>query len=491
MSPALARYSDPMRYLSTRDSSATTYSFSDILLSGLASDGGLYMPETYPQLSGELLEEWRALLAERGYAALAARVLALYIDDIPAEDLEAICARAYRTPAFSDPAIVPVTRISADENLWLAHLSNGPTAAFKDMAMQLLGELFEYELTRRDDWLTIVGATSGDTGSAAEYALRGRPGLSVVMLTPAGRMTAFQRAQMFSLLDDNIVNVAVDGVFDDCQDMVKAVNMDADFKARWHLGAVNSINWARLLAQVVYYVATWLRVTDAPGQTISVVVPSGNFGNICAAHVARSMGLPLADLVVATNENNVLDEFFHTGLYRVRSSENTYETSSPSMDISKASNFERFIYDLLGRDADRVRALFEQVSREGYFDLSDTPEYASLRERYGFVSASSTHAHRLEQIARTWTESSYLLDPHTADGVQVARSLNEELRSPVVVMETALPVKFASTIDEAVGILPPIPERFAGLEDLPQKVVELPREVEALKTLIEERVVRR
>ena len=213
---------------------------------------------------------------------------------------------------------------------------------------------------RRGDWLTIVGATSGDTGSSAEYALRGRPGLSVVMLTPAGRMTAFQRAQMFSLLDDNIVNVAVDGVFDDCQDLVKAINMDADFKATWHVGAVNSINWARLLAQVCYYVATWLRVTEEGADAsskVSVVVPSGNFGNVCAAHIARQMGVPLGTLVVATNENDVLDEFFRTGVYRPRSSADTLATSSPSMDISKASNFERFIFDLLGRDGDATRAL--------------------------------------------------------------------------------------------------------------------------------------
>ena len=265
-----------MRYISTRDTEATSASFCDILLAGLAPDGGLYLPESYPSLSNDQLSEWASVLKERGYAALAARVLELFIDDIPRPDIEAICARAYRTPVFSDPEIVPVTCLSEEENLWLAHLSNGPTAAFKDMAMQLLGELFEYELERRGDWLTIVGATSGDTGSAAEYALRGRKGLSVVMLTPAGRMTPFQRAQMFSLLDENIVNVAVDGVFDDCQDLVKAVNIDAQFKQQWHVGAVNSINWARLLAQVVYYIATWLRLSERLGEDarVNVCVPS-------------------------------------------------------------------------------------------------------------------------------------------------------------------------------------------------------------------------
>lgn len=499
-----------MRYISTRhDATTQARPFSDILLEGLAPDGGLYLPEEYPQLSTSDLEELRETLQTKGYAALAAKILALFIDDIPVEDLEGIAARAYSTPAFSTSEIVPVTRL--ESGTWIAHLSEGPTAAFKDMAMQLLGELFEYELGRRGDWLTIVGATSGDTGSSAEYALRGRPGLSVVMLTPAGRMTAFQRAQMFSLMDENIINVAVDGVFDDCQDLVKAVNMDADFKAAWHLGAVNSINWARLLAQVVYYIATWLRVTSARGaegeiaprpedratpgdratqdERINVVVPSGNFGNVCAAHIARSMGLPLGALVVATNENDVLDEFFRTGVYRPRSCEQTLATSSPSMDISKASNFERFIFDLLGRDAERVSDLFGRaLKEEGFFDLSGTEEFAHLRETYGFISGTSTHADRLEEIRRTEVEDAYLLDPHTADGMHVARSLAASLEGPLVVMETALPVKFAETILEATGHLPPVPERFEGIEGGQQRVIDLENEVGALKALIEARV---
>ena len=553
-----------MRYISTRhDATTQARPFSDILLEGLAPDGGLYLPEEYPQLSTSDLEELRETLQTKGYAALAAKIFALFIDDIPVEDLEGIAARAYSTPAFSTSEIVPVTRL--ESGTWIAHLSEGPTAAFKDMAMQLLGELFEYELGRRGDWLTIVGATSGDTGSSAEYALRGRPGLSVVMLTPAGRMTAFQRAQMFSLMDENIINVAVDGVFDDCQDLVKAVNMDADFKAAWHLGAVNSINWARLLAQVVYYIATWLRVTSArgaegeiaprpedratqdkrgtqeecstreecstaaahttPGEStttaghttqeecstaaghpiqqdpspqgdrvpsderINVVVPSGNFGNVCAAHIARSMGLPLGALVVATNENDVLDEFFRTGVYRPRSCEQTLATSSPSMDISKASNFERFIFDLLGRDAERVSDLFGRaLKEEGFFDLSGTEEFAHLRETYGFISGTSTHADRLEEIRRTEVEDAYLLDPHTADGMHVARSLAASLEGPLVVMETALPVKFAETILEATGHLPPVPERFEGIEGGQQRVIDLENEVGALKALIEARV---
>ena len=485
-----------MRYTSTRQTTGSPRPFSDILLEGLAPDGGLYVPERYPRLSADDLEELRRVLDQQGYAALAARILALYIDDIPEEDIAAMAARAYSAPAFSDSAIVPVTALEgAGFDLRLAHLSLGPTAAFKDMAMQLLGELFEYELRRRGQWLTIVGATSGDTGSSAEYALRGRDGLSVVMLTPAGRMTAFQRAQMFSLLDDNIVNVAVDGVFDDCQDLVKAVNMDAAFKARWHLGAVNSINWARLLAQVVYYVATWLRATEGPSggspsarpgtgapERVSVVVPTGNFGNVCAAHIARRMGVPLDALVVATNENDVLDEFFRTGVYRPRAAQQTHATSSPSMDISKASNFERFVADLLGRDGARVADLFgRELPETGRIDLSGED-----RDRFGFVSGSSTHADRLAEIRATWENDRVLIDPHTADGVHVARRLlaSGEVTGPVVVLETALPVKFAETITQATGIVPPRPERFAGIEDLPRRVTRIPADVDAVRRAI-------
>jgi len=354
--------------------------------------------------------------------------------------------------------------------------------------MQLLGQLFEYELARRGQELNILGATSGDTGSAAEYAMLGRHGVRVFMLTPAGRMTPFQQAQMFSLDDPAIVNVAVEGVFDDCQDLVKAVAGDLAFKQRYSLGAVNSINWARLVAQVVYYVAAWLRVSSTDDEVVDFCVPTGNFGNIMAGHVARMMGVPIGRLVLATNENNVLDEFFRTGVYRVRSAAETQATSSPSMDISKASNFERFVFDLLGRDADRVRELFAvQLPAQGFFDLSGTPEFAGLADRFGFVSGSSTHADRLASIAQVWQQDGVLIDPHTADGVQVARRFVRP-GVPLVVTETALPVKFAETIVEAVGREPERPERFAGIEDLPRHVVDLPNDAAALKSLIAARV---
>ena len=472
-----------MDYISTRDPQRTPATFTDILLGGLAPDGGLYLPADYPQVSDDTLTTWRETLTTKGYAALAAEVIKLFVSDIPAEDVEAICARAYTTPTFSTPDIVPVTEL--DDSLFIGHLSEGPTAAFKDMAMQLLGEFFEYELTRRGETLNILGATSGDTGSAAEYAMRGRLGISVFMLTPAGRMTPFQQAQMFGLDDPNIHNVALDGVFDDCQDIVKAVSNDAEFKQRYRIGAVNSINWARLMAQIVYYISCWIRITDNNAQKVSFSVPTGNFGDICAGHIVRQMGVPIDRLIVATNENNVLDEFFRTGAYRVRSSADTLETSSPSMDISRASNFERFIYDLLGRDATRTAELFSQ--REG-FTLADDPAFPAAAQRYGFLSGSSTHADRVNTIRDTWERLGVMLDPHTADGVHVARALRSQIEGPLVVMETALPVKFADTILEATGHLPPVPERFEGIEGREERVTALANSAEDLKALIRERV---
>jgi threonine synthase len=475
----------PTRYVSTRAAAGSAgRSFSDILLEGLAPDGGLYLPAAYPVVDAATRGQWRRILTEQGYAALAHAVIRLFVDDIPDADLRGLCERAYTVAAFGDPAIVPVTGLGS--GLHLAHLSNGPTAAFKDMAMQLLGQLFEYELERRDQTLNILGATSGDTGSAAEHAMLGKPRVTVFMLSPRGRMSPFQQAQMFSINDPHIINITVPGVFDDSQDLVKEVNADAAFKERHCIGAVNSINFARLLAQVVYYIAAWLRVTDTDDQPVSFTVPSGNFGNICAGHVAREMGIPIRRLVLATNENTVLHEFFTTGVYRVRAAAETHETSSPSMDISKASNFERFVHDLLGGDGERVARLFaDELPRTGHFDLSETTEFATLRDRYGFVSGTSTHADRVATIRAVAADSAVVIDPHTADGFKVAREHQGE--EPMIVLETALPVKFAATIREALGRHPERPARFHGLEDRAQLTVDLDGGVGELKALIAER----
>lgn len=477
-----------MRYISTRGvPTDQPRTFTEILLAGLAPDGGLYMPVEYPQVDADTLLTWSKIFREEGYAALAFEVMRLYIDDIPEEDLREMCRRAYSVENFGSREVAPMTQLS--DRIWLLHLSNGPTAAFKDMAMQMLGQLFEYTLGKSGQELNILGATSGDTGSSAEYAMLGKAGIRVFMLTPAGRMTPFQQAQMYGIDDPAIVNIALDGVFDDCQDVVKAISADADFKARYSIGAVNSINWARLLAQVVYYVAAWIQASGTPANKVSFSVPTGNFGDVFAGHVARSMGVPIDRLIVATNENNVLDEFYRTGIYRVRSSAQTFKTSSPSMDISKASNFERFVFDLVERDQARVRELFvNQLGARGEFSLAETREFKDARRKFGFLSGSSTHADRIDSIQSVYRHDRVLIDPHTADAWKVARDAlrGGAVEQPLVVLETALPVKFAETIEEALGITPEVPERFASVMNAGRHVVDLPNDPEAVKALIRE-----
>ena len=468
-----------MRYISTRGDQ-TPRAFCDILLEGLAPDGGLYLPTHYPQVNAATLQRWRGL----PYAELAFEVLSLYIADIPPADLKRLCAATYTEAVFGTPQITPLKPLQ--KGVCLQALSNGPTLAFKDMAMQLLGHLFEYELGRRGQTLNILGATSGDTGSAAEYAMRGKRGVRVFMLSPHGRMSPFQQAQMFSLQDANIHNIAVLGVFDDCQDIVKAVSNDLEFKRRHHIGTVNSINWARLLAQVVYYFAGYFQATKSNDERVSFAVPSGNFGNICAGHVARCMGLPIAHLVLATNENDVLVEFFRTGTYRVRASAETFETSSPSMDISKASNFERFVFDLLGRDGPRTKELFgAALARDGGFTLT-LEEHAHLAG-CGFVSGKSTHADRLATIKRTWQDAGVMIDTHTADGLKVALQ-HLQPGVPMIVLETALAAKFADTIVAATGVTPEVPAALRGIEALPKRFVVMPVDAAAVKRYIEQHI---
>jgi len=464
-----------MFYISTRGQSAPQR-FTDILLEGLAPDGGLFLPESYPRVSEAELAAMRGM----DYRDLAFSILPRYMDDIPPGDLRALNDRTYTAAVFRSDDVTPLKTLAP--GLHILGLSNGPTLAFKDLAMQLLGGLFEYVLDKRGEELNILGATSGDTGSAAEHAMHGRHGIRVFMLSPHQRMSPFQTAQMFSLLDPNIFNIAVRGVFDDCQDIVKAVSNDAEFKSKYRIGTVNSINWARVAAQVVYYFRGYFAATRSNAEQVDFAVPSGNFGNIYAGFIARSMGLPIRRLILATNENDVLDEFFRTGRYRVRSSSEVLATSSPSMDISNASNFERYAFDLVGRDGAKLAGLWSQLDATGTFDLAGTEHFRRVRET-GFVSGSSTHQNRLDTIRRIWRDYGVMIDTHTADGVKVGL----EYRSsgvPLVCLETALPVKFEETIREALGRGPERPAGYENLEQLPQRFEVMDADPQAVKDYV-------
>jgi threonine synthase len=435
------------------------------------------VPEQWPRIMPAKLQALRDL----PYPRLAFEILRFFADDFPGADLKRIVEAAYTKENFGTEEITPLRTL--EPNLHILGLSNGPTLAFKDVAMQLLGRLFENVLARQDRRLNILGATSGDTGSAAEHALKGRDRIHVFMLSPHGRMSPFQRAQMFSLQEPNIHNIAIEGMFDDCQDLVKAVASDLEFKERHALGAVNSINWARVVAQVVYYFKGYFAATSSNDEQVSFAVPSGNFGNIFAGHVAKQMGLPIRRLVLATNENDVLDEFFRTGRYRPRKAAETHATTSPSMDISKASNFERFLWDMVGQDGDKVARLMRQVDEEGGFDLSTDNAWEKIDEDSGFASGRSTHADRIETIRLVKKKYGQVIDPHTADGVKIALRLREA-RIPMICLETALPAKFDETIVEALGEHAPRPAGFEGIEALPQRVEVMKADAEALKSFI-------
>ena len=453
-----------MYYVSTRDNTPKMQ-FSDVLLMGLAPDGGLMLPEYYPNIDDKTLTKWRSL----NYQKLAFEIMQLFATDIDKDDLKKLIDKTYTKDVFGSDDITPVDKLYHD--IYLLKLSNGPTLAFKDIAMQFLGNAFEYVLNQKNQRLTIIGATSGDTGSAAEYALKGKKNIEVFMMSPYGKMSEFQRAQMYSLDDKNIHNIAIKGMFDDCQDIVKALQEDHEFKAKYSLGTVNSINWGRILAQIVYYFKGYFASTENNSQKVSFCVPSGNFGNVCAGHIAKMMGLPIDRLIVATNENDVLHEFFDKASYQPRPSNKTYVTSSPSMDISKASNFERFIYTLLNKDGEKVAELFTKVKQGEGFRLDEKLD--EIRQDYGFISGKSTHQDRLNIIKKVYQETGRLIDPHTADGVKVAKDVQNQ-DEIIVVAETALPIKFAKTIKEAVGDVElPRPKHTQDLEKKPQFVIVL------------------
>lgn len=472
-----------MQYRSTRGH-AKLASFSDILIEGLACDGGLYVPEKWPKITVEELESWRDL----SYANLAAQVLAKFMPEIPTETLSELTHIAYSSEVFShvrkgsrSSTIFPVRRL--EEGLFLLELSNGPTLAFKDAAMQMLARLMSYVLEQRKKTLTILGATSGDTGSAAIHAFRGRGPIKVVMLSPDGRMSPFQRAQMYAVFDDNILNVAVKGGFDDCQDLVKAIKDEKEFTEHHHIGTANSINWGRIAAQCAYYVYAYLHVANEVGDPVSFSVPTGNFGNAYAGFVARRMGVPIKRIVVTTNENDVLHRAMTTGVYEPRDS--SLRTSSPSMDIVKASNFERIVYEAANMNAAIVDEMWAKLRAEGRINFKDDyPEVWERLQKIGICSASHDHAGRMNLMQRAKEDWGVVVDPHTADGLRGALTWGKT-GEKMVVLETAQPAKFASTIVEAIGEEPETPAGFGDILALPQRYQVITADVEELKSTVD------
>ena len=459
-----------MKYLSTRGG-ISPIGFKDAVMMGLATDGGLLLPERIPAVDRRTLDTWREL----SYRDLAFRVMSLFATDIREDDLKRLIDRSY--DPFDNREITPVVR---ENGVYILELFHGPTLAFKDVALQFLGNLFEYLLKERGERMNIVGATSGDTGSAAIYGVRGKENINIFILHPHLKTSPIQALQMTSVLDENVHNIAVKGTFDDCQNIVKALFSDLPFKEKYSLGAVNSINWARVLAQVVYYFYAWFRVTDAGGSDIVFSVPTGNFGDIFAGYVAKRMGLPVKRLLLATNENNILTRFIADGDYSVGG---VVPTISPSMDIQVASNFERYLFYLFDEDPARVRSTFAHFSATGRMEF--TPAELD-RVRSEFASRTVNTDETLATIAAFREKSGYLLDPHTAVGVKAALECVAPDETPIC-LATAHPAKFGDAVERATGIAPPFPAALAGIEKLPTRCEVLEADQAAIRKFIEEK----
>ncbi len=460
-----------MRYVSTRRTDGGTVSFEETLLEGLARDGGLYLPESWPALDADALRALRG----RPYAEVAAALMARFTGRaFTTQALARIAAESYA--GFDHPATAPLTQIGPDR--WLLELFHGPTCAFKDFALQMLARLLDEALARNGRRATVLAATSGDTGAAAIEAFRGRENVSVAILHPEGRVSEIQRRQMTTVLAPNVHNAAVAGTFDDCQALVKTLFQDAAFRDEMGLAAVNSINWARIAAQTAYYVYAALAL-GAPDRAVSFVVPTGNFGNVLAGHAARCMGLPIARLTVATNRNDILARFLETGTYRPGA---VARTLSPSMDIQTASNFERFVFELEGRDGARTGAFAERLARDGTF----TVEGARLAEtRRAFSAARADDEACLGAIAALRRDAGITVDPHTAVGLCAAE---DGTGTPVVCLATAHPAKFPDAVERATGERPALPPRLAGLMERPERLARLPNDAARLKRFLRERV---
>jgi threonine synthase len=456
-----------VRYLSTRGR-APALSFEDVLLAGLARDGGLYVPETWPALG----PDWHRL-AGLDYADLAVEVMRPYLGGAFATEFGNLVADAYR--GFGHAAVAPLVQIGPNE--FLLELFHGPTLAFKDFALQLLGRLLDTSLRARGARATVLGATSGDTGSAAIEALAGKDAVEVFMLHPKGRTSAVQRMQMTTVTARNVHNVAVEGTFDDCQALVKGAFNDLAFRDRFNLSAVNSINWTRVLGQIVYYVYAALRL-GAPHRPVAFAVPTGNFGDVYAGYAAANMGLPVDRLIVATNRNDIVARALATGDY---SAGRVEPTISPSMDIQVASNFERLMFDLEDRDGDRVSAMMAEFDARRAFRLSPA---ALERARALFLGAKVDEDQTRATIARVFAETGEVIDPHTAVGVAAARAHRPDPSVPVVVLATAHPAKFPEAVEAATGVRPPLPRRMADLMERPERYVTLPNDLQSLQSHI-------
>ena len=454
-----------MRYVSTRGA-APVLDFGDALLTGLADDGGLYVPEAWPVLGG----------GGRGdYVETAVEVMSPYVaGSIGEDDFAAMVADAYAT--FDAPDVVPMVELS--DGIHLLELFHGPTLAFKDVALQLVGRLFDHELSRRGTRVTIVGATSGDTGSAAIEACRDRDNMDVVILHPAGRVSDVQRRQMTTVMSPNVHNVAIDGTFDDCQDMVKAMFADVGFRDRVALSAVNSINWARVMAQVVYYVVAAERL-GGRGSPLAFAVPTGNFGNVFAGHVARSSGLAVPQLVVGSNTNDVLTRFFQDGTMRI---DGVVPTTSPSMDIQVSSNLERLLFELLDRDGAAVAKHLDDFRATGSFRLGPVL-HAALADGWAGERFDDDAVRRC--IETEFGLSGVLLDPHSAVGVLAARACRRDPSVPMVALATAHPAKFPDAVADATGVRPPLPGRLADLHERPERLTRLPNDLAVVQEFVE------
>ncbi len=433
-----------MRYISTRGG-VEPISFSQAVMMGLATDGGLLLPEKIPNVATETLKSWAGL----SFQQLAVEVMLPFVgDDLSRAELTGLVEKSYAS--FSHQEITPVVPIG---DMHILELFHGPTAAFKDVALQFLGNLFELLLERSDGHLNILGATSGDTGSAAIYGVRGQKRIDIFILHPYQRVSPIQERQMTTVLDENVHNIAIKGTFDDGQRIVKQLFNDLEFKQEYSLGAVNSINWARILAQVVYYFYAWARVTEGnPDRRLTFSVPTGNFGDIFAGYIAMRMGLPVDKLVLATNCNDILSRFVNSGVYQARE---VHHTHSPSMDIQISSNFERYLYYLMDENPDRVRELMEQMASEGRLEISEEKQE---RVRKLFQAKAVGDTETLDQIGITYRYSKYILDPHTAVGVKAAEGI-----PGAVCLATAHPAKFGGAVREAIGVEADPPPSLQGL----------------------------